>query len=98
MLYFIGYCDAFAYTSAMKRFRLHELGLNTPARIAAVDWDILSPTEAQRLSAFGFEKGADVVLLHRAGLFVRDPLACKIGRMTIALRRAVAAAIEVQPI
>jgi ferrous iron transport protein A len=82
----------------VKLFHLHELALNTPARIAAIDWEALVPAEAQRLRAFGFEAGADVELLHRAGLFARDPLACKIGRMTVALRRAVAAAIQVKPL
>ncbi len=79
----------------MKMPTLATLDLNTPARITAVDWDGLNASEAQRLQGFGFEVGAQVEALHRAGLFGRDPLAVKIGRMTIALRKAQAAAIEV---
>jgi ferrous iron transport protein A len=82
----------------MKLFHLHDLALNTPARIASIDWAALGPAEAQRLRAFGFDIGAHVEPLHRAGLIARDPIAIKIGRMTVAVRRAVAAAIQVQPL
>ncbi len=78
--------------------RLHQLARNTPARITAIDWDNLGAIEAERLRAFGFEQGADVETLHTAGLIVRDPIAIKVGRMTIAMRRAVAAVIAVQPL
>ena len=82
----------------MKRFHLHELSLNTPAKIAGINWAALQAGEAQRLRAFGFEEGAKIEPLHRAGLFGRDPIAVRIGRMTIALRRAVAEHIEVVPL
>jgi len=82
----------------MRRSPLHELASNTPSRIAAIDWTALNDSEAQRLRAFGFEVGAHVELLHRAGLFGGDPIAIKIGRMTVALRRAVAKSIEVSPL
>ena len=74
---------------------LATINLNIPARITAIAWDSLNASEATRLQAFGFEIGAQVEALHRAGLFGRDPLAVKVGRMTIALRKAQAAAIEV---
>jgi len=38
-----------------------------------------------------------VQVLHRATLG-GGPIACKIGRMTVALRRAVAASIHVSPV
>lgn len=74
---------------------LASINLNTPARITAIAWDKLNASEATRLAAFGFEVGAQVEALHRAGIFGRDPLAVKIGRMTIALRKAQAQAIAV---
>jgi ferrous iron transport protein A len=45
-----------------------------------------------RLLEIGFEEGLNVELLHQ-GPIGRDPLAVKIGTMTIALRRAEAEAI-----
>ena len=39
-------------------------------------------------------EGVDVEVLHRATLG-QGPIACRIGRMTVALRRAVAGAIHV---
>jgi ferrous iron transport protein A len=77
---------------------LASIALNIPARITAIDWDELNPSEVTRMQAFGFEVGAQVEALHRAGLFGRDPLAVKIGRMTIALRKAQALAINVTPL
>ena len=62
--------------------------------VAAIDWTRLAGAEAQRLREFGFDEGVDVEVLHRASLG-RGPIACRIGRMTVALRRAVAASIFV---
>lgn len=78
--------------------KLAALRRNTPARITAIDWDQLNPSEAKRLQAFGFETGAQVEALHRAGLLGRGPLAVKIGRMTVALRQAQAELIAVVPL
>ena len=64
------------------------------AVVAAIDWSRLAAPEAQRLREFGFDEGAEVEVLHRASLG-RGPIACRIGRMTVALRRAVAGAIHV---
>ena len=44
----------------------------------------------------GFDEGVAVEVLHRAGLR-GGPIACRIGRMTVAIRRAVAAAVHVAP-
>ena len=65
-----------------------------PATVAAIDWDKLAVPEARRLREFGFDEGADVEVLHRSG-WGSGPVACRIGRMTVALRRTVAAAISV---
>lgn len=64
--------------------------------IAAIDRDGLDPLTAQRLHELGFDEGVDVELLHRAP-FGGDPLAVRVGNMTVALRRAMAALIEIEP-
>ncbi len=72
------------------------LPIGQRARIAAIDWSRLVDEEAQRLQALGIEIGAKVSIAHRGVLGGRDPIALAIGRMTIALRRAHAQAIEVE--
>lgn len=67
------------------------------ARIVAVNWAALAADEAKRLRALGVDEGAEVAVIHRGIFGTRDPLAIRIGRMTIALRRAHALAIEVVP-
>ncbi len=74
---------------------LDDLPLRTAAHIAAIDWAALPPGDAKRLRELGFDTGVAIEPLHRAP-FGRDPLACKVGRMTVALRRAHAAAITVE--
>ena len=76
--------------------QLDELPLGRPARIAAVDWTVLVPEEAQRLRALGIDQGAQVTLAFRGILAGRDPLAIEIGRMTVALRRVHARAMTVE--
>jgi ferrous iron transport protein A len=75
---------------------LDQLPLGTPARIVAVDWAALVPEEAQRLRALGLEEGADVQLAYRGVFLTRDPLAVEVGRMTVALRRVHARAMQVE--
>lgn len=75
--------------------RLDELPLRHPAHIASIDWAALEPAEARRLRELGFDEGVSVEALHRAGWFGGDPIACRVGRMTVAIRRAQAAAIQV---
>ncbi|WP_306097097.1 FeoA family protein [Qipengyuania flava] len=70
---------------------------DTTARIVAVDWTSLAEGEAKRLRALGVDEGAEVSVVHRGVFGTRDPLALRIGRMTIALRRVHARAIEVEP-
>lgn len=68
------------------------------ARIVAVDWPSLAEDEAKRLQALGVDEGAEVTVLHRGVFGGRDPLALRLGNMTIALRRAHATAIEVEAV
>lgn len=72
------------------------LPLGCRARIVAVDWTLLAEEEGQRLRALGIDAGAQVSVAHR-GIFVgSDPLAVEIGRMTVALRRNHARAMQVE--
>jgi ferrous iron transport protein A len=74
--------------------RLDQLPLRQPRPIAAVDWEALPPRDAKRLRELGFDTGLEVEALHRGAW--SGPIACRVGRMTVALRRAHAAAITVQ--
>lgn len=75
---------------------LETLEVGVRARIGAIDWGSLDSACASRLRDFGFDVGVAVESLH-AGPFGRDPLAVRIGRMTVAIRRAHARAIRVVP-
>lgn len=75
---------------------LDVLPVGVRARITAVDWSRLVAEEAQRLQALGVDAGATVAVAHRGVFAGRDPIALSIGRMTVALRRAHAQAIEVE--
>ena len=75
--------------------RLDQLPLNQASRIAAIDWAGLAPRDARRLRELGFDDGVAIEALHRSAL--KGPLACRVGRMIVALRRAVAAAVTVEP-
>jgi ferrous iron transport protein A len=68
------------------------------ARIVAIDWSALVEEEARRLRALGIEEGASVEVANRGVFGGRDPLAITVGRMTVALRRVHAAAIQVEPV
>jgi ferrous iron transport protein A len=76
--------------------RLSQLPLRQPAFVDQIDWEALSHSEAQRLREFGICEGASVEALHRAGFLAGGALACRIGRMTVAMRRNHAAAITVR--
>jgi ferrous iron transport protein A len=73
------------------------LKVGTRARVSAIDWALLEDGEACRLRDFGFDEGVTVEPLH-LGPFGRDPIAIRVGRMTVAIRRRHAGAISVQPI
>jgi ferrous iron transport protein A len=74
---------------------LDQLKLGTCARISAIDWTALGEREANRLKQFGFDEGVAIEPLH-LGPFGKDPLAVRVGRMTVAIRKAQAKAVKVQ--
>jgi len=76
--------------------RLTDLPLRQPAYVDLIDWSALSDTEGQRLREFGLCEGASVEALHHGGVILKGPIACRIGRMTIAMRRTHAAAVTVR--
>ena len=50
------------------------------------------------MRSLGFDAGVTVEALHKGILFWRDPIAVRVGRMTVALRRKVAIAIACEPV
>lgn len=78
--------------------RLDELPLNRRATITSIGWDSLENGAALRLRTLGFDEGIIVETLHHGGIVARDPIACRVGRMTVAIRRAHAAMVEVAPV
>ncbi len=76
---------------------LDDLSFGVCATIAKIDWSQLDKSDASRLRHFGFDEGVAIVPLH-SGPFGRDPLAVRVGRMTVAIRRAHARAVRVIPI
>ena len=75
--------------------QLDQLPLRKKAWIQVIDWAQMSEDEGKRLESLGIEEGAQVEALHRGVLFWQDPIAVKVGRMTIAIRKAHASAISV---
>jgi ferrous iron transport protein A len=74
--------------------RLDELPFRTPATIRKIDWALLSEADAKRLRNLGFDEGVEIEALHGAP-FGKDPLAIRVGRMMVAMRRAQARAVSV---
>ena len=62
--------------------------------MARIAWGELADATARRLRELGFDEGVAVETMHVAP-FGRDPIACRVGRMTVAIRRVQAAAISV---
>jgi len=76
---------------------LDQLAVGTKARVLSIDWAALQEAEGSRLRHFGFDEGMTVETLH-LGPFGRDPIAIRVGRMTVAIRRRHAGAVRVLPI
>jgi ferrous iron transport protein A len=76
---------------------LDQLKVGTKARVLAIEWDALDEAESCRLRHFGFDEGITVEPLH-LGPFGRDPIAIRVGRMTVAIRRRHAGAVRVIPL
>ena len=77
---------------------LDQLKPGVEVAVRSIDWTAIPESEAHRLRLLGLEEGARVELLHRGMLFWRDPLGVRIGRMTIAMRRANARAVKCMPV
>lgn len=78
------------------RQRVDELQSGRRAVIAGIDRDG-DPRTVRRLYELGFDEGVDVQVLHR-GPVGGCPIALRVGNMTIALRRAQARMISVEPL
>jgi ferrous iron transport protein A len=73
------------------------LAVGSKARVQSIDWAALGDAEAARLQHFGFDEGVTVEPLH-VGPIGRDPIAIRVGRMTVAIRRRHAGAVRVVPL
>lgn len=76
---------------------LDQLPFRTPAVVTAIDWAGLAEPDARRLRNLGFDEGVEVEALHGAP-FGKDPLAVRIGRMMVAMRRSQARAVSVSAV
>lgn len=74
--------------------RLDQLPFRQAATVSAIDWAALSDGDGKRLRNLGFDEGVEIESLHAAP-WGKDPLAVRIGRMTVAVRRAQAHAVSV---
>lgn len=74
------------------------LSLKQRAEVVAIDWAAISDNEGRRLRALGIDQGVSVEKLHKGMFGMNDPIALKVGRMMIAVRRSHARAISVCPI
>ncbi|WP_373491411.1 ferrous iron transport protein A [Parasphingorhabdus sp.] len=74
------------------------LSLKQSAEVVAIDWTAISENEGRRLRALGIEEGVSVEKLYKGMFGVNDPIALKVGRMMIAVRRSHARAISVCPV
>ena len=83
-------------TSIESPVPLARLSRRQHATVASINWSSLAPPEARRLRELGLDEGVKIELLHRSGM-LGGPLACRIGRMTVALRRHVAESVHVLP-
>jgi ferrous iron transport protein A len=83
-------------TAIPAAIRLASMPRHQAGTVAAVDWAALTAPEARRLRELGLDEGVEVELIRPSGI-LGGPVACRIGRMTVALRRHVARAIHVSP-
>ena len=74
---------------------LDQLSLKQNAEIVAIDWTAISDGEGRRLRALGIDEGIAVEKLHKGMFGLNDPIALKVGRMMIAVRKSHARAISV---
>lgn len=77
---------------------LDQLNLKECAEVSAIDWTVMSEAEGARLRALGLDEGVSVEKLHRGMLWFNDPIALKVGRMMIAVRKSHAQAMTIQSV
>lgn len=77
--------------------RLDQLEIGMKAVVSGFDDERLTQPAIARLRAVGINEGCEVEPLHSGVLLSRDPIAIRVGRMTLAVRVAQASAIEVVP-
>lgn len=75
--------------------RIDQLPAGVPATITEIDRTACGEGVWRRLHEMGFDEGVDVEVLHRAPLG-SDPIALRVGNMTIAIRRAEAMLVGVE--
>jgi len=75
---------------------LDQLPLGALATVIAIDHAALGETAARRLQAMGLDIGAVVEPFQRGVLWGDDPIALRLGRMTIAMRKVQAAAVTIE--
>lgn len=66
------------------------------AIVTAIDWSAMSDAEGARLRALGLDEGVLVERVHKGIFGMNDPIALRVGRMKIAVRKAHAIAITVE--
>ncbi|GAA0487540.1 hypothetical protein GCM10009096_33040 [Parasphingorhabdus litoris] len=74
---------------------LDRLSMRQRAEILSIDWAAMSENEGARLRALGFDEGVPVEKLHKGMFGFNDPIAVKVGRMMVAVRKSHASAISV---
>jgi len=74
---------------------LDQLPYHRPATVTGIAWESLTQSDAKRLRNLGIDEGVAIEALHGAP-FGRDPIAVRIGRMQVAIRRAQARTIMVE--
>lgn len=75
--------------------RIDLLPAGVSAIITSIDRTACGDAVWRRLHEMGFDEGVDVEVLHKAPLG-GDPIALRVGNMTIAIRRAEAALVGVE--
>ncbi|SIO16038.1 ferrous iron transport protein A [Parasphingorhabdus marina DSM 22363] len=81
--------------SDLTEITLDRLSLRQVAQIRSVDWEAMSENEGRRLRALGLDEGVAVEKLHKGMFGFNDPIALKVGRMMVAVRKSHAMAISV---
>ncbi|MEL6875394.1 MAG: FeoA family protein [Pseudomonadota bacterium] len=81
--------------SDLTEITLDRLSLRQVAEIRSVDWEAMSDNEGRRLRALGLDEGVAVEKLHKGMFGFNDPIALKVGRMMVAVRKSHAMAISV---